>query len=169
VLSLTVLTWVAAALCLVDCSAIAAGLITGQDEHERLYGPGCGRLRVHRPVWHRVPGLPRDGWLTSQEEAVIGDMERRLAGRAIRLLSTAPMPDHDRAGQPHRSVQGDQHRDEETGDAAMDADTMTGPGPLPRLLAVEVLLAEPEALQDDVLESCLYILRDRLRGTDGES
>jgi hypothetical protein len=35
---------------------------------------------------------------------------------------------------------------------------------LPRLLAVEVLLAEPEALQDDVLESCLYILRDRLRG-----
>jgi hypothetical protein len=26
-----------------------------------------------------------------------------------------------------------------------------------RLLAVEVLLAEPEALQDDVLESCLYM------------
>lgn len=37
---------------------------------------------------------------------------------------------------------------------------------LPRLLAVEVLLAEPEALQDDCLESCLYMLRDRLRGTD---
>jgi hypothetical protein len=35
-----------------------------------------------------------------------------------------------------------------------------------RLLAVEVLLAEPERLGDDVLESCLYILRDRLRGTD---
>jgi hypothetical protein len=35
---------------------------------------------------------------------------------------------------------------------------------LPRLLAVEVLLAEPEALMDDVLETCLYILRDRLRG-----
>jgi hypothetical protein len=34
---------------------------------------------------------------------------------------------------------------------------------IPRLLAVEVLLAEPEALQDDVLESCLYILRDRLQ------
>jgi hypothetical protein len=33
-----------------------------------------------------------------------------------------------------------------------------------RLLAVEVLLAEPEALGDDVLESCLYILRDRLQG-----
>jgi hypothetical protein len=35
---------------------------------------------------------------------------------------------------------------------------------LPRLLAVEVLLSEPEALDDDVLESCLYILRNRLRG-----
>jgi hypothetical protein len=37
---------------------------------------------------------------------------------------------------------------------------------LPRLLAVEVLLAEPEALGDDVLETCLYILRDRLQGTN---
>jgi hypothetical protein len=37
---------------------------------------------------------------------------------------------------------------------------------LPRLLAVEVLLSEPESLGDDVLESCLYILRDRLRGQD---
>ena len=34
---------------------------------------------------------------------------------------------------------------------------------IPLLLAVEVLLAEPEALHDDVLESCLYILRDRLQ------
>jgi len=39
---------------------------------------------------------------------------------------------------------------------------------LPRLLAVEVLLAEPEALGDDVLESCLYILRDRLKGTEDD-
>jgi hypothetical protein len=29
-----------------------------------------------------------------------------------------------------------------------------------------MLLAEPETLGDDVLESCLYILRDRLRGKD---
>lgn len=29
----------------------------------------------------------------------------------------------------------------------------------------EVLLAEPEALGDDVLESCLYILRERLKAT----
>jgi hypothetical protein len=47
---------------------------------------------------------------------------------------------------------------------------MSQPGTvaLPRLLAVEVLLAEPEALHDDVLESCLYILRARLQGKDGE-
>jgi hypothetical protein len=31
------------------------------------------------------------------------------------------------------------------------------------MLAVEILLAEPEALEDDVLESCLYLLRDKLR------
>jgi hypothetical protein len=40
---------------------------------------------------------------------------------------------------------------------------------LPRLLAVEVLLADPETLRDDVLESCLYILRDRLTGEADES
>jgi hypothetical protein len=32
-----------------------------------------------------------------------------------------------------------------------------------RLLAVEVLLADPEALQNDALEGDLYILRDRLQ------
>lgn len=37
-----------------------------------------------------------------------------------------------------------------------------------RLLAVEVLLAEPEALADDVLESCLYLLRDRLQDIESE-
>jgi hypothetical protein len=37
-----------------------------------------------------------------------------------------------------------------------------------RLLAVEVLLAEPEALADDVLESCLYLMRDRLRGIESD-
>ena len=38
------------------------------------------------------------------------------------------------------------------------------PAPAARMLAVEILLADPEALQDDVLESCLYILREKLRG-----
>jgi hypothetical protein len=46
-------------------------------------------------------------------------------------------------------------------------DTTAAPPTLPakaaRMLAVETLLAEPEALADDVLESCLYLLRERLR------
>ncbi|MGH3281349.1 MAG: hypothetical protein ACRDNW_19740 [Trebonia sp.] len=32
-----------------------------------------------------------------------------------------------------------------------------------RLLAIEILLADPASLDDDVLESCLYILRDKLQ------
>jgi hypothetical protein len=32
-----------------------------------------------------------------------------------------------------------------------------------RMVAVEILLADPEALEDDVLESCLYVLREKLR------
>jgi hypothetical protein len=32
-----------------------------------------------------------------------------------------------------------------------------------KMVAVEILLADPEALGDDVLESCLYILREKLR------
>jgi hypothetical protein len=35
--------------------------------------------------------------------------------------------------------------------------------PAARMLAVETLLADPDSLGDDVLESCLYLLRDRLR------
>jgi hypothetical protein len=34
-----------------------------------------------------------------------------------------------------------------------------------RLLAIEILLSNPESLEDDVLESCLYMLRERLQGT----
>jgi hypothetical protein len=37
------------------------------------------------------------------------------------------------------------------------------PAKAARMLAVELLLADPEALEDDVLESCLYLLRERLR------
>jgi hypothetical protein len=38
------------------------------------------------------------------------------------------------------------------------------PAKAARMLAVEILLADPEDLGDDVLESCLY-LRERLRAT----
>jgi hypothetical protein len=40
----------------------------------------------------------------------------------------------------------------------------TLPAKAARLLATEILLADPEALEDDILESCLYLLRDRLHG-----
>jgi hypothetical protein len=40
---------------------------------------------------------------------------------------------------------------------------ITLPATTAQLLATEILLADPEALRDDVLESCLYLLRDRLR------
>ena len=36
-----------------------------------------------------------------------------------------------------------------------------------RLLAVEVLLADPDELGNDALEADLYILRDQLQGTTG--
>jgi hypothetical protein len=45
-----------------------------------------------------------------------------------------------------------------------DTATLYGlPAPAARMVAIEILLADPEALGDDVLESCLYILRDKLR------
>jgi hypothetical protein len=34
-----------------------------------------------------------------------------------------------------------------------------------KMLAVEILLADPAALGDDVLESCLYVYRERLRAS----
>jgi hypothetical protein len=37
------------------------------------------------------------------------------------------------------------------------------PAAAARMLAVEILLADPEALDDDVLESCLYLFREKLR------
>jgi hypothetical protein len=41
------------------------------------------------------------------------------------------------------------------------------PARVARMLA-EILLADPEALGDDVLESCLYLLRERMRAATGE-
>jgi hypothetical protein len=37
-----------------------------------------------------------------------------------------------------------------------------------RLLAVEVLLADPESLANDALEGDLYILREKLQGKEPE-
>ncbi len=45
----------------------------------------------------------------------------------------------------------------------VEADIARLPARAARMAAVEILLADPDALDDDVLESCLYILRERLR------
>jgi hypothetical protein len=56
-------------------------------------------------------------------------------------------------------------------DGTVTADESMGPdqpgfATSSRLLAIEVLLADPDALLDDVLESCLYVLRDKLTATE---
>jgi hypothetical protein len=43
------------------------------------------------------------------------------------------------------------------------AEISTLPVRAARMLAVEILLADPETLDDDVLQSCLYLLREKLR------
>ena len=45
----------------------------------------------------------------------------------------------------------------------MKAEIMSLPANAAKMVAIEVLLADPESLGDDVLESCLYILREKLR------
>jgi hypothetical protein len=82
--------------------------------------------------------------------------KRRQPGKASQGAADRPVPRAER-------------RNGEKDDAAMDAamtDTASFrslPRPVARMMAVEILLAEPEALGDDVLESCLYILREKLR------
>jgi hypothetical protein len=76
--SASILLWAAAGLVLMACGVMAARLIGGQDEHERLYGRSPRWPRIHRPVRRRVPGLPHDGVLTGQEEAAIEEIGHRL-------------------------------------------------------------------------------------------
>jgi hypothetical protein len=71
----------------------------------------------------------------------------------------------------HRQLQTAERRDDAQGDPPVDAATVNTahaaiaalPPSAARMAAVEILLTEPEALEDDVLESCLYILREKLR------
>jgi hypothetical protein len=53
---------------------------------------------------------------------------------------------------------------EPVNDAAQGVVTL--PAHAARLLAVEILLADPGALGNDALEGDLYILRDKLRGAE---
>lgn len=77
-MTVSIVHWAAAVLAVGVCAAMAARLIRNEPEHERLYGRAPGWPRFHRPIRHRVPGLPADGMLTGQEEAAIQDIERQL-------------------------------------------------------------------------------------------
>ena len=46
---------------------------------------------------------------------------------------------------------------------AVKTDIASLPARAARMVAIEILLADPDALDDDVLESCLYILREKLQ------
>jgi hypothetical protein len=47
----------------------------------------------------------------------------------------------------------------------VEAEISSLPASAARMVAVEVLLADPDALGDDVLEACLYVLREKLRAS----
>jgi hypothetical protein len=48
---------------------------------------------------------------------------------------------------------------------ASTANIASLPANVARMLAVEILLTDPESLDDDVLESSLYVLREKLRAS----
>ena len=47
--------------------------------------------------------------------------------------------------------------------STVEAQIKSLPARAARLVAVEILLSDPDALDDDVLESCLYVYREKLR------
>jgi hypothetical protein len=49
--------------------------------------------------------------------------------------------------------------------STVEADIRHLPVKAARMVAVEVLLSDPDALDDDVLEACLYVLREKLRAS----
>jgi hypothetical protein len=53
--------------------------------------------------------------------------------------------------------------------STMEAQIRNLPARAARMVAVEILLSDPDALDDDVLEAALYIYREKLRapGTAG--
>jgi hypothetical protein len=66
------------AIVLPGAGTMVARLVAGQHEFERLYGRSRGCLKLHRPVFRRVPGLPHDGMLTLEEETAIAVIRQHL-------------------------------------------------------------------------------------------
>jgi hypothetical protein len=49
--------------------------------------------------------------------------------------------------------------------STVEAEIKSLPASAARMVAVEILLADPDALDDEVLESCLYVYREKLRAS----
>jgi hypothetical protein len=49
--------------------------------------------------------------------------------------------------------------------STVEAEIKSLPAKAARMVAVEILLADPDALGDDVLEACLYVYREKLRAS----
>lgn len=49
--------------------------------------------------------------------------------------------------------------------STVEAEIKALPASAARMVAVEILLADPEALGDDTLEACLYVYREKLRAS----
>src|SRR6185437_9751265 len=112
------------------------------------------RLRIHGR--HRAPELA-GGHPGRAGAAAAGLARPRGPGGPVRRVH--------RRGQrtgPPGVVEGGRSMNDQADEASAAALIRTLPPKAARLLAVEVLLADPESLADDVLESCLYILRERL-------
>jgi hypothetical protein len=60
----------------------------------------------------------------------------------------------------------DTEREDEPMSSTAEATIQRLPPKAVCMVAVEILLADPEALDDDVLESCLYVLREKLRAAE---
>jgi hypothetical protein len=76
--------WGAAVFALATAGMTAWRLVSGEREHERLYGRPRGRLRARLPLRRRVPGLPREGVLTGEDEAAFAALQRGFRQREAR-------------------------------------------------------------------------------------
>jgi hypothetical protein len=50
--------------------------------------------------------------------------------------------------------------------STVEAEIKSLPAKAARMVAVEILLADPDVLGDDVLEACLYVYREKLRASE---
>lgn len=76
-MSATAVEWLLAAVALAAGAVSAVRLIAGQRKYARLYG-GARDWRFRSPFRRRVPGLPHDGLMTSDEEGAFTAIARML-------------------------------------------------------------------------------------------